>query len=140
MEPQKDLLEEFNPQLDLYPVGAGVRFLDYLIDLVIYYILSVGIMGVLLVLTGNRDPLFSYMIAYSLYVLYYTILEGASGGRTIGKMITGCKAIKADGSQINWRDALQRSLSRIVPFEPFSGLNGRPWHDNWTGTMVIKNK
>ncbi len=47
----------------------------------------------------------------------YTLLEGAAKGKTLGKLITGTRALKIDGSNLTWKDAFLRSLCRIVPFE-----------------------
>jgi len=71
-------------------------------------------------------------------VSYFTFMEGATGGKSIGKIITRSKAVKEDGTSITWNDALLRSLSRIVPFEPFSAFGGQPWHDRWTNTKVVR--
>jgi uncharacterized RDD family membrane protein YckC len=82
--------------------------------------------------------LFIYIVAIFNYLMYYTICEKAFNGYTLGKMITGTKAIRADGQPLTFKDAFLRSLSRLVPFEPFSALGGTPWHDSWTKTTVIK--
>jgi uncharacterized RDD family membrane protein YckC len=73
------------------------------------------------------------------YLLYYTICEQAFKGYTLGKLITGTRAIRNDGKDLTFRDALLRSLSRLVPFEVLSGF-GTPWHDDWTKTQVIKTR
>jgi uncharacterized RDD family membrane protein YckC len=64
--------------------------------------------------------------------------RGITKGRSLGKWITGTVAVRLDGNTINWKDAFLRSLSRIVPFEPFSALGYAPWHDKWTETTVVK--
>ena len=62
--------------------------------------------------------------------------------RTIGKFVTGTKAVNTDGSKMEPKTILLRSLCRIVPFEPFSALGNpsRPWHDKWSKTYVIDVK
>jgi|SRR5688572_15761038 uncharacterized RDD family membrane protein YckC len=71
------------------------------------------------------------------YLLYYTICEKSFKGYTLGKLLTGTRAIRNDGGELTFKDAFLRSLSRLVPFEAFSGF-GTPWHDTWTKTTVIK--
>jgi len=71
------------------------------------------------------------------YLLYYTVCEKAFKGYTLGKLISGTRAIRNDGKELTLKDAFLRSLSRLVPFEPFSGF-GVPWHDAWTKTQVIQ--
>ena len=141
METQTDLLAELHEEINQEPVSTGIRFANYIIDIVIFYVLVVLIALLLASLEPEgQDKAFVYLITYLIYVGYYTAMEGATQGRTIGKLITGSKVIKEEGSPITWKDALMRSLARIVPFEPFSALGGYPWHDKWTKTKVIKSK
>jgi len=79
-----------------------------------------------------------YLVAIFNYLIYYTICEKAFRGYTFGKLLTGTRAIRRDGGELTIRDAFLRSLSRLVPFEPFSGFGESPWHDEWTKTTVIK--
>ena len=79
----------------------------------------------------------SYMIVILNYLVYYTLFEKLFKGQTVGKLITGTRAIRTDGEELSFKDALLRSLCRLVPFEVFSGF-GVPWHDAWTDTMVVK--
>ena len=82
----------------------------------------------------------SLSIGYFNYVVYYTLCEKLFKGKTLGKLITGTRAVRLDGTELNFKDSLLRSLCRIVPFEAFSAFGGHPWHDTWTDTMVIKSK
>jgi uncharacterized RDD family membrane protein YckC len=82
--------------------------------------------------------LVQYLLTYTLLVGLYTFLETVTKGRTIGKMVTKTRAITEDGSTISFSDALKRSLIRCIPFEPFSAFSGRPWHDKWSNTKVIR--
>lgn len=79
------------------------------------------------------------LIAYFNYIVYYTFCEKLFRGYTLGKLITGTRAIRSDGQELSFKDALLRSLCRIVPFEVFSGFS-YPWHDRWTNTTVIKSR
>ena len=135
----------------------GQRFLNWLIDnLLMRYGLSylTGMaIGTLLALTApdflnelayneNRMSggilLLGLLVGYLNYIVYYTICEKLFRGYTLGKLITGTRAIRQDGKELTFKNALLRSLSRIVPFEVFSGFNTLTWHDSWTDTMVIK--
>ena len=135
---------------------TGSRFLNFLIDyLFMHFALSNAtayMVGYLLSLTapeflqslseegeyGGRMLLLSFLIVNFNYLMYYTICEKAFKGYTLGKLITGTRAIRNDGNPLTFRDAILRSLSRMVPFEPFSAFGGSPWHDSWTNTRVIK--
>ena len=71
-------------------------------------------------------------------LVYYIFCEAAFKGYTLGKLITGTRAVRISGEPLSFRDVLMRSLSRLVPFEAFSGFGTAPWHDTWTKTTVIK--
>lgn len=63
-------------------------------------------------------------------------------GSSLGKLITGTRAVREDGSPITASEAFGRGFSRIVPFEAFSALgnNTWPWHDQWSHTYVVDIK
>jgi uncharacterized RDD family membrane protein YckC len=86
----------------------------------------------------NSSTALLYLISFLTFLAYYTLFEAATKGRTIGKLITGTVAVKDDGTALTFKEALLRSLCRMIPFEPFSAFGGRPWHDTITHTMVIK--
>lgn len=79
-----------------------------------------------------------FLVGYLNYILYYTLCEKLFKGYTLGKLISGTRAIRQDGDELTFKNALLRSLSRLVPFEVFSGFNSLTWHDSWTDTMVVK--
>jgi len=84
--------------------------------------------------------LLTLFIGYFNYLIYYTLCEKLFKGYTLGKLITGTRAIRQDGGELTFKNAFLRSLSRLVPFEVFSGFSTLTWHDSWTDTMVIKTK
>lgn len=154
---QTDLLAEESNVFQYQIASAGQRFLNYLIDnLFMNYGLSYitgSIVGVIIGslfpdfatrLFYNKDTLdiflLTYMVGIFNYVIYYTLCEKLFKGYTLGKLITGTRAVKEDGAELSFKDAILRSLSRLVPFEPFSGFGGHPWHDQWTNTMVVKSR
>jgi uncharacterized RDD family membrane protein YckC len=136
--------------------STGQRFLNFLIDnLLMRFGLSyltgtvvgmfLGVVAPDFIEKISLNPesfdliLLAVLIGYFNYIVYYTFCEKVFRGYTLGKLITGTRAIRQDGQELTFKDALLRSLSRIVPFEPFSGF-GYPWHDQWTQTMVIKSR
>ena len=141
------------------PVAAsrGQRFLNYLIDWALLqyglaFLTATLVVKLLLAISPEtayqlfaedsstlNKLLAAYLIAIFNYLFYYTICEKAFRGYTLGKLVTGTRAIRLDGKELSFADALLRTLSRIVPFEPFSGF-GTPWHDTWTKTTVIKSR
>jgi len=152
MEQQQDFLQPFEDHLYLERVSAGIRFANYIIDVIVFYVIlfiAMAIFGTATVLSkssgdyyGTGEPSGLETLVFFVVLLipfaYYTVTEAVFKGRTIGKMITGCRAVMNDGSDITWKTAFLRTLCRIVPFEAFSAFGGNPWHDQWTSTQVVK--
>jgi uncharacterized RDD family membrane protein YckC len=156
-EIQQDLLAgEADSYFEYEFASTGQRFLNFLIDNVIMrftltYLTGYGIGFILgyffpdfmreVIYNQNTTTiiLMSYLIGIFNYVIYYTLLEKLFKGRTVGKFITGTRAIRTDGNELTFNDALLRSLCRLIPFEPFSGF-GVLWHDNLTNTWVVKTR
>lgn len=149
------LADELNLYIAHTPATQGQRFVNWLIDnLLMRFGLSMltgYLVGWLLTLiapeyiyrvTFDQNSFDLIILGYSLaffnYILYYTLCEKLFRGYTLGKLLSGTRAIREDGEELTFKDALLRSLSRLVPFEAFSGLGQRPWHDSWTKTQVIK--
>ncbi len=144
--PETDFLDEI--KVIPIPADKGLRFLNWLIDVILFYIVFLGLVFIVAIIAPDSARIFTsedagskiivYAISFSAFFLFFFLIEGLSKGRTLGKLITRTKAVKEDGSNITFSDAAKGSLTRIVPFEPFSAFGGRPWHDKWRATVVIK--
>ena len=136
--------------------SLGQRFLNFLID-TITMSLSIGLVmsyveGLLLwkyfpdlavevyASKGLEYFLLACISGSVSYLIYYPFCETVFKGYTMGKLITGTRAIRTDGKTLSFKDALLRTLCRIIPFEPLSALGPEPWHDSMTKTMVIKSR
>lgn len=147
MEETTNYLQDLEQEINLEPATSGTRFLNLIIDSVVYYALSfvAGIVYGLYLATsggqldeGGTGQLTIIVIALVPYILYYSLMEAFAGGRTLGKMATGTYAVQTNGEPVTFGKALLRTVIRFIPFEPFSILAGRPWHDSWTDTVVAK--
>lgn len=131
----------------------GIRFVNFFIDRIVVTIFMFGV-GMVLALfyisAGNEEALLAYEESISIrimeYILgaiatvgYYVVCEYYFKGKTIGKLLTKTRAVTLDNKRMDLGTAMKRSLSRIVPFEPFSFLGTFPtgWHDKWSDTKVI---
>lgn len=144
--------KEFEVTSDLHASG-GQRFLNYIIDLVIIYALIFIIFSVIAIIAasiGSESTLIwmenisdgeSYLILFGVYIPYYTLTEGLLS-RSIAKYITKTKVVMEDGSKPSIGTAFKRTLCRIIPFEGFSFLSGKPrgWHDSIPDTYVVNVK
>ena len=130
--------------------SRGERFVNLLVDIIFLYFIRFLLFffwAMNLRLNGRSldeirdqlsDPFLEYGTGYSFFFLYYFLSEWLSKGRTLGKLCTKTKAVRfEDDGPIGAREAVLRTLCRLVPVEFFSGF-GTPWHDTWTKTTVIK--
>jgi uncharacterized RDD family membrane protein YckC len=133
------ILEE--PVINLVPANHLKRLANYLSDVIIFSIL-------LSFLVAFADPVYplmhkimakqpislmdQLMISF-VYGLYMSCMEAILKGKTIGKYITGTRAVTENGFPINAQMAFIRGLVRIIPFEQFSAISFPPrlWHDRW---------
>jgi len=147
-ENQQDLLTEIISESQLIQANGWKRLANFLIDYVVYYILAVGATILFFLITGNPEQradafnLLVLVVSLTVYVFYYALIEKLTKGRSVGKLITGTRAVNYNGTDISIGTAFKRSLSRIVPFEIFSALGSPcyPWHDKWNHTYVIDIK
>lgn len=144
---KQDLLSDLHDVRAMQTATKGQRFGNYVLDFIFAFVpimiifFMLGFMAPSFFANGGPGSgLFTQVVAYALYVTYFALFEGLNNGRTIGKMITGTQAVTINGEQLTMQKAWLRALSRIVPFEPFSGLGDAPWHDKWTQTTVIVSK
>ena len=141
------LAEDFYIRAD-----TGKRLLNYVIDLVLFYLIFFAV-GILLAIISPSaiDNLTDDSTAFSLidrlftlilYALYMSVVEAVFKGKSLGKLITGTRAVNFDGSRISAGKAFERGFSRAVPFCVFSAFGNpcNPWQDRWTNTMVIDEK
>ena len=80
-----------------------------------------------------------YLVAY----FFYFVGCERSTGKTIGKYVTGTKVVTVDAGQPSIRQLIGRTAARFVPFEPFSFFGDKQpvgWHDDWSGTRVVKDR
>ena len=147
--PSEDILD-FGA--DYERASAGKRFLNYLIDLIVFYVMAFAF-GIILELLSpgafdrissndNGFDLIDRIAALAVYAIYMSVVEAVLKGKSLGKFITQTRALNLDGSSISTRTAFTRGFSRAVPFCVFSALGTpcNPWQDRWTNTMVVDEK
>lgn len=145
----------FDEEVLYQQASTGQRFVNWLVDNILLRLLVTYLTGDLLInfllqvapeftidAFGDGVSFMGYVVSYIYvifhYLFYYTICEKGFKGYTLGKLLSGTRAIRKDGQELTMKDALLRSLARMVPFEAFSGFGNEPWHDTWTRTTVVK--
>jgi|SRR5687767_1372652 len=151
------LSDELNSYIKYTEASLGKRFLNFVVDnLLMRYGLSYltgSLIGYMMVTLApeftyklfNDESSFGFiLLAYIFsvvnYLIYYTFCEKVFRGYMLGKLISGTRAVRQDGEELTFKDAILRSLVRLIPFEPLSALGRKPWHDTWTNTMVVKSR
>ena len=148
-EQEQDLLINF--ERHIVPASTGKRFANYIIDLLSFYLLIFLIAVGLAIINpemfegSNDTPGFSLLdrlLSLLLYGIYMFLVEAIFKGKSLGKLITGTRAVNLDGSRISTTTALGRGFSRAVPFNELSALGNpaNPWHDRWNKTIVMDEK
>lgn len=132
-----------------------LRFANVIIDYIFCYVLAVitylFAVFVYSLLTGSDfltnteevakiNKFLDRLITSLLYAIYMFLIEFASKGRSLGKLITGTMVVNENGGLPTSQDFLKRNFSRIVPFDAFSFLGAKGWHDTWSDTKVVKRK
>ncbi len=127
-------------------ITGWARFGHYIID----YLLLQGLAFVTGLFIGLANPEFASTdpdenlsnqliltgVGVLVNLLFYSLFEGFFGS-TPGKMMLGRLVIDEYGLRPEPQKIFLRSLARLVPFEAFSCLADRGWHDRWTGTYVV---
>ena len=131
---------------------TGKRFANYIIDIIVFYLVIFAGSFLLALLAptmldnlttnGGGFGLIDRIFDIGMYGVYMGIIETLFKGRSVGKFITGTRAVNLDGTKISGSTAFARGFSRAVPFCPLSALGSpcSPWQDSWTNTMVIDEK
>jgi uncharacterized RDD family membrane protein YckC len=131
--------------------SKGERFLNFIIDLLIIYIIAVCIVATINVIGDVTD---SYGVSnwvkslslienlfFGLIILffYYAFTE-MYFSRTFAKYFTKTMVVRVDGSKPNTKNFMIRTVSRLNPIDPFSflGKSERGLHDTLSATYVVK--
>jgi len=122
-----------------FVVGAsqGKRVVNMLIDNVASRVISTPI-ALLFIRSENAGALAGVLVVV-LMLGYYVFFEFAFQA-TLGKFATGTRVVALGGGKPTFMQIVGRTLSRFVPFEPFSFFSGKypvGWHDRWSNTRVV---
>jgi uncharacterized RDD family membrane protein YckC len=127
-------------------VTSWTRFAHYFVDAIVIGIITFVVSLLLHNVGIHLRETFSLNIGrfhmgfsfenYLIIVLYYFGFESAMQS-TPGKLITNSVVINEYAAKPDSTSLIGRSFSRIVPFEIFSCLSDRGWHDKWSRTYVV---
>ncbi len=140
--------------LELPVASVGIRALSGLIDVIVAVVLVVG--GTLLI--AAISPLLDEaLLAVVTILLVAGVLVGLpatvetmTGGRTLGKLVTGLRVVRQDAGATSFRHAVVRSLVGVVEIYLLSGVpalfaaifspRGQRIGDLAAGTYVVRDR
>jgi uncharacterized RDD family membrane protein YckC len=130
--------KELKVKIDSYTVGTKIRFLNFIIDFIIWLIM-VGIFTFPLNANNGIQMLLGYLILLGTFIGYYAIME-IKFQKTVGKFVTKTRVIKLNGQKPQNSDIISRTFCRLIPFDRISFVffkNGI--HDILSKTKVVKD-
>ncbi len=127
--------------------NKGKRLGNYFIDTIVIMMINFGFLFAIessnASYSGQSSLLNSFnWIYYLLALFYYTICETIFDGKSLAKFITGTTVKRRDREEFGFKEAILRSLCRMIPFDALSflGTDGKGWHDSITKTVVVDDK
>ena len=133
-----------------------IRFLNYIIDILILYVIAFLFGGVLVwwytltesevaysmiqFMKNNGEKPIGKLTGLLITSIFLFLQEWFLKGRTFAKFITGTKAVNETNLPLNVIDLLKRNFTRAVPFEAFSFFGQNGLHDKWSNTRVVNVK
>jgi len=128
MEDILDRFDEFPNQEKTFKLAStGQRFANYLLDFIGYIILAliiVVILGFIQVMMGNESYLIEeedtfaakiadWIVSILIMTVYYTTMEYFFKGKTLGKLITGTRAVTIDNERMDLQTTFVRTMVSI---------------------------
>lgn len=138
---ENNYVEHFGPDYSISTKEKRVihLILDIFIGILVFsnllFYLNQGFdkLGIFTIKSDHAPYIYAILIQ-CVYCTFYEVLLGS----TPAKFLTETKVIAEDGSKLDFRKGMLRSLIRLIPFEPFSFLfNDEGWHDKWSDTLVV---
>lgn len=139
--------KEQKEKVDSNVVSSGIRFLNLIIDSIVWYILIIivfFIIGLMIPTNTLVSDLFvlvfNLAIIFGVFFAYHSIME-IKFQKTLGKFVTKTKVVKLNGEKPTNEDIITRTFCRLIPFDRISFLfvkNGI--HDFLSKTKVVKDK
>ena len=132
-----------NDKIDYNIANSLSRFINYVIDIIAWYILAFIFTVILAFILPPRtfdSGFLVIIIVLGTFLTYFGVME-IKFQKTIGKFITKTKVIREDGENPEVSDILTRTFCRLIPLEQFSFLFFKiGLHDNLSKTKVIYDK
>lgn len=142
--------EQYTAYREVQVVDGWARFGHYMIDTVILWVVQ-QIIGFLFGFTAGMAGAVSspddllvlqleaagvgMVVSFGYFFIFEAMYASTPGKMMLGRIVIDEYALKPEPGKI-----AIRSISRMVPFEAFSCLAPRGWHDKWSKTFVVDKK
>lgn len=141
---EEAVVEKEQQQLvDSNVVGLGIRFVNFLIDIIVWLILTFVISFIVGLFIQSTDQVFIMLMGYFLFfgtfIGYYSIME-IKLQKTLGKFVTKTKVVNLNGDKPENGEIIKRTFYRLIPCDRLSFFfvkNG--FHDYLSKTKVVKD-
>jgi uncharacterized RDD family membrane protein YckC len=144
---KKPANDRINDQISINGLNAKLagkekRLVNFLVDILLacyVFPFAVGFTLGILGLGSILDIIPDLLLGLTIILSYYVIFEQCVG-KTPAKYITRTKVFTVDGKKPTFTNIMVRNLCRFIPFEAFSFLGKKGWHDQLSKTIVVDAK
>lgn len=104
--------------LEARPAGVMIRtaatLLDFAVYALVWALVVLGLLGQVLALNEAQMGVVSIGSVAGIVLLVPTAIETLTGGRSLGKIVTGTRVVRDDGGPIRFRHAVTRWSTAMV--------------------------
>ena len=135
---------EKQKEFDSKEVGSLTRFIHFIIDTILFVILTMIFAFILGLFINSTDQglmsILVYLMLAAGFFGYYVFME-TKYQKTIGKFITKTKVVNKNGTKPEVGDIVRRTFCRLIPFDRISFLfTSNGFHDRLSDTTIIKDE
>lgn len=149
-----DLVTGEGVALDLPPASIGLRLtsglIDYVVTVVVFVFTYLFLALATITASDALIALASVAAAIITFVVFPTLLETLTRGRSLGKLALGLRTVREDGGPITFHHALVRAMVGFVEIYPTFGVpyffsilvsrRSKRLGDYAAGTYVIRER
>ncbi len=151
---EDDLVTGEAVALDLPAATVGARIASGLLDVLALVIVGVAVFFLAIVASAHTDGALQHVALVGslmlVFLVYPTVLETLTHGRSLGKMAMGLRVVRDDAGPITAQQAFVRALIGIVEIYALSGSpaffsclvssRGKRLGDYAAGTYVVRDR
>jgi uncharacterized RDD family membrane protein YckC len=151
---EDDLVTGEAVALDLPAATVGARIASGLLDVLTLGIVGVAVLFLALVASAHTDGALQHVALVGslmlVFLVYPTVLETLTRGRSLGKLAMGLRVVRDDAGPITAQQAFVRALIGVVEIYAFSGgpaffscllsSRGKRLGDYAAGTYVVRDR